>query len=127
LGDIDVGGVAPVLIDLPSGNHPKLAVGFGKDGFIYIIDRDHPGGIGGALVAQKVARTVITVPTAYTIASGTYVVIKASGTNCPTGQSGDLTAVKITPDLKVTTAWCAKQDGQAAPIVTTTDGATDAI
>src|SRR6185295_5992067 len=55
-GDTDVGGVAPTLIDLPSGAgaaHPKLAVGFGKDGVIYIIDRDHPGGVGGQLVAQK--------------------------------------------------------------------------
>jgi hypothetical protein len=127
-GDVDVGGVAPMLIDLPQGAaHPKLAVNFGKDGFIYIIDRDHPGGIGGQLVAQQVARTVITVPAAYTIPSGTYVVIKGSGTNCPSGQSGDLTALRITPDLKVTTAWCARQDGNASPIVTTTDGRTDAV
>jgi len=123
--DADVGGVAPVLIDVPDDAHSKLAVGFGKDGFIYVIDRNNLGGLGRALKVQHVATSpIISAAASYTTSTGTYVVVKARGNNCPDRQTGDLTAFRITtkPNLKVTTAWCAAQNGTGSPIVTTTDG-----
>jgi len=129
-GDQDVGGVAPVLVDVPKADgHAHLVLGFGKDGKIYVGNRDHMGGIGGALLAPRVSSSLITAPTAYTTSKGTFVAFKGTGQECPGGQSGDLTAVKIvtTPQLALTTAWCAQQGGMGSPMVSTTDGHANAI
>jgi uncharacterized protein (TIGR03437 family) len=45
LNDIDVGSAGPVLLPDEMGNaeHPHLLVGAGKEGRIYLLDRDHLG------------------------------------------------------------------------------------
>ncbi len=129
-GDVDIGGTAPVVVDVPGATPSALVVALGKDGKIYLLDRRHLGGIGGQLaVAQVSGGEIINAAAAYTTARGTYVVFKGSGEGCPGGQSGDLTAVRIAPGAppSATVAWCARQNGTGSPIVTTTDGHADAV
>jgi putative pyrroloquinoline-quinone binding quinoprotein len=128
--DRDLGGAGPVLIDVPGPGPGALVVALGKDGKAYLIDRKRMGGIGGALVTKPVARgSIITAAAAYTTARGNYVVFKGSGRDCPGGKTGDLTALRIEPASppSVSVAWCAEQHGAGSPIVTTTDGRSEAI
>jgi len=128
--DVDIGGTGPVLVDAPGATPSKLAIGLGKDGKIYVLDRARLGGIGGALAAVKVASgSIINAAAAYTTARGTYVVFRGDGAGCPRGQSGDLTAVRIEPRAPPTAAvaWCAREGGRGSPMVTTTDGHAEAI
>lgn len=130
ISDRDLGGTGPVILDIPGGTTTKLVVGLGKDGKIYLVDRKNMGGIGGAVAVAKVSRNaVINAAAAYTTSQGTYVVFNGRGSDCPSGQSGDLTAVRITPGNPPTvkTAWCARQNGKGSPMVTTTDGHNEAI
>jgi hypothetical protein len=129
-GDVDIGGTGPLVIDLPGTPPAPLVVGLGKDGKIYVVDRARMGGIGGALATTQVSSSsIINAAAAYTTAQGTYVVFRGAGTGCPPGQSGALTAVRISPGAppRATTAWCAKVDGRGSPMVTTTDGRAEPI
>jgi hypothetical protein len=128
--DRDLGGTGPVILDVPGATPAKLLVVLGKDGKIYLVDRSNLGGVGKAFAVSKVSRTpVINAAAAYTTSRGTYVVFRGHGSDCPSGQSGDLTAVRITPGNPPTvrTAWCAQQNGAGSPMVTTTDGEDEAI
>ncbi len=129
-GDIDIGSTGPVILDLPGSTPANLLVGLGKDGKIYLVDRANLGGVGGQVYAAEVATNeIINAAAAYSTSQGTYVVFKGNGSNCPAGQSGDLTAVRIVPGAPpaVQTAWCAEQNGEGSPMVTTTDGHSEAI
>jgi hypothetical protein len=135
-GDTDLGGSGPVLVDVPGATPSKLAVALGKDGNIYLANRDNLGGISagaggvqGVASAKVASNSIIQAGAAYTTAQGTYVVFKGNGVGCPGGQNGDLTAVKIsaTNPPKPTVAWCAQQGGSGSPMVTTTDGHADAV
>ena len=130
LGDIDLGGTGPVVLDVPGATPSKLLVGLGKDGKIYLVNRDNLGGVGKQVAAVKVAKSrIINAAAAYTTTRGTYVVFKGNGSNCPHGQSGDLTAVRIIPGAppRVETAWCAQQHGEGSPMVTTIDRQNESI
>ncbi len=129
-GDTDIGGSGPVILDVPGSTPVQLLIGLGKDGKIYLVDRHNLGGIGNQVVAAQVATNgIINAAAAYTTSQGTYVVFKGNGSNCPAGQSGNLTAVRIVPGAppSVTTAWCVQQNGEGSPMVTTTDGHSEAI
>ena len=54
--DLDFGaGGAAVLADLPSGNRvPHLLICGGKDGSLYLLNRDFLGGLGDAVAVQKI-------------------------------------------------------------------------
>lgn len=128
--DLDLGGTGPVILDVPGAVPSKLLVGLGKDGKIYLVDRNNMGGVGRQVAVVKVATNrIINAAAAYTTKRGTYVVFKGDGSNCPAGQSGDLTAVRIVPGAPPTvqTAWCAQQNGEGSPMVTTSDGHNEAI
>jgi PQQ enzyme-like repeat protein len=130
LFDLDLGGTGPVILDVPGAIPSKLLVVLGKDGKIYLVDRSNLGGVGKQVASEKVAKnSIINAAAAYTTTRGTYVVFKGNGINCPPGQVGDLTAVRIMPGAppRVETAWCAQQNGQGSPMVTTTDGRNEAI
>jgi hypothetical protein len=128
--DIDIGGTGPLVVDVPGATPSALLVGLGKDGKIYLVDRSNLGGIGGQVaVAQVASSEIINAAASYTTAQGTYVAFKGNGSSCPAGQSGDLTAVRVTATAPptVVTAWCANQHGLGSPMVTTTDGSAQAI
>jgi hypothetical protein len=128
--DADLSGSAVILLDLPGSTPASLAVALGKDGNIYLLDRNSLGGLGGPAVVTTVSPgAIINAAAAYSTPLGTYVVFRGGGTSCPAGQSGDLTALKINPGSPpaVTTAWCALQSGTGSPIVSTTDGSAESI
>ena len=56
--DLDLGGTAPIPIDVPSAKGVrKLIFGIGKDGDAYLLDRDNLGGFGGQLAREHVSET----------------------------------------------------------------------
>ncbi len=139
-GDTDIGGSGPIVVDVPGATPSALVVALGKDGNIYLLDRANLGGISTAMSMAHVASSqIIQAGAAYTTAMGTYVVFKGSGVGCPGGQSGDFTAVKIsaTNPPRATVAWCARYGSapqcltnagcSSSPMVTTSDGKSDAI
>ena len=139
-GDTDISGTGPIPFDLPGSTPSALVAAFGKNGVLYLVDRSNFGGIGTgngetgeALVSKRVASgSIINASALYTTGKGTYAVFRGKGLGCPTGQSGDLTAVKITPGSppSLAVAWCANQGGSGSPMVTVsseTPGSADAI
>lgn len=125
-------GVAPVLFTLAGATPSELAITFGKDGNAYLLDPANLGGIGAALgavassaapyaTAHVATAGIITAPTVYTTAAGTYVALRAPGVGCA---GDDLAAYKITPGSppKLESAWCAL-GGAGSPIATTSGGA----
>jgi outer membrane protein assembly factor BamB len=128
--DADLGGSGPVLIEVPGAQPSRLVVALGKTGDAYLIDRTTLGGVGAAVAHRHVSEgPIINAATAYTTAWGSYVVFRGRGVNCPSGQSGDLIAIRIgaaaPPTIAV--AWCATVTGRGSPIVTTSDGRSEAI
>jgi hypothetical protein len=130
--DTDLGGASELLVDMPGAQHPHLVVAGGKDGNLYILNRDNLGGVGGQLLITKVSNSQVKgAPASYTTAQGTYVALHiegGTGINCPANQKGNMVVVKITQNpLAATTAWCSAQNGLSSPIVTTTDGMANPI
>ena len=129
--DSDIGGTAPVLVDIPGAKPSALVIGLGKDGNAYLVDRSTLGGISSPLVLASVATgTIINASAAYTTPQGTYVVFKGTGKGCPSGQSGGLAAIKISAASPpaISTAWCGGPSTQESPAVSATDAqGTDAV
>jgi uncharacterized repeat protein (TIGR01451 family) len=146
-GDLDLGGEAPLIVDVPGATPSQLVVALGKSGVAHLLDRNNLGGIGGGdgvngegLFSTKVATEtdprqgrIRTAAATYTTASGTYVVFSvstpgATGFGCP-GTPGDLVSLLITPSNPptISVAWCADNHGRGAPIVTTTDGSSEPV
>ena len=83
-GDIDIGGTGPVILDLPGAAPSRLVVELGKDGKMYVLDREHLGGVGGHVVSATVSSSsIITAAVAYATAHGTYVAFRGEGSGCP--------------------------------------------
>jgi hypothetical protein len=130
--DLDLGGASEVLLDMPAAQVPHLVAVGGKDGNLYLLNRDNLGGKAAELLMTPVANNEIKgAPAAYTTAQGTYVAFHVeggSGTACPAGQGGNLVVVQITQSpMAAKTAWCSTQADLASPMVTTTDGTSEAI
>ncbi len=136
--DLDIGGVGPLVIDVPGATPSQLIVALGKNGVGYLLDRQYLGGIGtgdgttgeGLFSARVASGQTRNAPAAFTTASGTSVVFSGGGTGvgCP-GTPGDLVALRINPTSPPTfgVAWCAANNGRGSPIVTTTDGFSNPI
>jgi hypothetical protein len=123
--DQDMGGTSPVPVDVTGATPSKLIVSLGKDGSAYLLDRTNLGGMDATPIAKlKVANgQLINAMAAYHTATSTYVVFKGTGSSCPSGQSGGLTAFKISaaspPALSM--AWCGGSTSTGSPSVTSTD------
>jgi uncharacterized repeat protein (TIGR01451 family) len=154
--DLDLGGEAPLIVDVPGATPSQLVVALGKSGVAHLLDRGNFGGVGTGdgengegLFSLRVATEPGSPPrgrirsaaATYATASGTYVVFSvstpgATGFGCP-GAPGNLVALRINasspPTMSV--AWCASNgdsgpmlyDGRGAPIVTTTDGSSQPV
>ena len=130
--DSDLGGVTPLLIDVPLGaTRQHLVLALGKDGKAYVLDRANLGGVGGALAVAKIsARGVYAAATAYPVGDAIYAAFPASGINCANREKQKglaVLAIRGGHPPTITTAWCAQVQGLGAPMVTTTDGQTDPI
>jgi hypothetical protein len=126
--DADLGGTNPLPLDLPGGQPIVLALG--KDQNAYLLYRNNLGGFGGSLLAEQVTSVPIrTAPAAYPTADAMLVAFQGRGAQCPAGQSGDLTVIRIAAGKRpaLSTAWCGAVSGAGATIVTTTDGTANPI
>lgn len=129
--DLDLSGTGPLVVDAPAFTPSTLVVGFGKDGYVYAVDRTNLGGIGAQKALLHVmSGEIINASASYTTSTGTYVVMHghggSTGVNCPVG-SGGLVAVKLA-GTQLAMAWCANNQGDGSPIVTATDAkGTDAV
>jgi outer membrane protein assembly factor BamB len=135
-GDIDMSGSGPLVVDAPAlAPQSALVVAQGKDGNLYLLDRTNLGGVSTANVGMlHVTSGEISNGGAFaTVGGTTYVVVRPNGTEagvgCPNGTTGDLVAVKLDPSAaqKMTVAWCANSHGQGSPIITSSDGNSDAL
>jgi hypothetical protein len=136
--DLDEGGSGALLVNAPSSNPPALGVLLGKNGVGYLLNRSSLGGIGqgNGIVGEGLfsglvdSGEIIGVPAASQTGRGPIVVFHGtSGAACPGGSQGDLIALQIVPGSPPTfeTAWCADNQGQGSPIITTVDGQAEAI
>src|SRR5207302_2609584 len=124
-------------LDLPgaAGAQP-VVLALGKDERAYLLDRGNLGGIGGSLLADRVASGPIrTAPAAYPSGDGVDVAFEGGGARCPNTRGparrmrGGITVLRLrggTPPT-IDTAWCGALSGAGAPIVTTTDGQANPI
>jgi hypothetical protein len=134
VADLDFGSVSPVLIEVPGATPSTMVAAVAKTGHLFLLDSKNLGGLNGQLADYIAANSAHTVPAAYTTARGVYVTFTGgAGVGCPSGSPGstgtNVVSVLIPPGSPPVpqTAWCAQMGGQAAPIVTTTDGKSDAI
>jgi outer membrane protein assembly factor BamB len=131
--DLDLGGTAPLPIDVPSAKGlRKLIFGIGKDGDAYLLDRDNLGGFGGQLAREHVSGLkTIASPAVWAAADGVFVALEVEGANCPPETPGKgllVLKVRADPAPAITTAWCGSVASiHGSPIVTTTDGRSNPI
>ena len=128
--DTDLGGSGPVLVDVPGARPSSLVVSLGKNGDAYLLDRANLGGIGRPLAHRHVSDSaIINAAATYVTPAASYVVFRGRGSGCPSGQSGDLVALRLaaTAPPSIGVAWCASAQGRGSPMVTTTDGRSEAI
>jgi outer membrane protein assembly factor BamB len=131
--DQDLGGSAPVPLDVPSAKGVrKLIFAIGKSGEAYLLDRDNLGGIGRpVLSAHLMANQTMVSPAVWSAGDAVFVALQGYGANCPPEKPGKgLVALKIRvdPTLAIETAWCAAVPGnRGSPIVTTTGGGANPI
>jgi hypothetical protein len=131
--DYDLGGSTVLVIDVPGATPSALLAAFGKDGTVYLIDRNNMGGISAPVASLHAsAISIINAPASYKTAMGTYLVFKGHGIpTCPgLDANSNLIAVRIgaTNPPTLTLVWCADAGaGRGSPISTTTDGINDPI
>lgn len=128
--DQDLSGVNPLPLQIPGARPSNLVLALGKNGEAYLLDRSDLGGVGGALSVSRVARGAIRMsPTTYTAHGTVYVVFQGYPRDCPSGERGDLVALRIgagtPPSMHI--AWCANAHGRGSPIVTTTKNGGDPL
>lgn len=130
VGDVDISGTAAIPFDLVGATPSALLAAFGKDGNVYLIDRKNMGGISNALSTLPASsRQIINASAVYRTAQGTYLAFYGRGTICA-GTSSNLVAVNVAPASPPTLheTWCANAGGgRGSPMVTTTDGTSEAI
>ncbi len=131
--DLDLGGTAPIPIDVPSAKGVrKLIFGIGKDGDAYLLDRDNLGGFGGQLAREHVSGLkTIASPAVWTAVDDVFVALEVEGANCPPEKPGKgllVLKIRADPAPAITTAWCGSVASiHGSPIVTTTDGRSNPI
>jgi len=120
-GDVDLGGVSAMLIDVPGANPSQLVLATGKDSNAYLLNRNNLGGITLPVAQLNVGFVIGQSSATYRTTQGTYFVFRAA--------SDQVKAYKITATSPPTIvpAWSVSQTGQGSPWVTTTDGTNNAI
>jgi hypothetical protein len=120
--DADLGGTEALPFDIGAA---KRMIAFGKDGNAYLVDRNNLGGIGGALAVSKVSdHAVITAPAILETPDAAMIAFTTWG-GCGVNSIAMLRVT--TGSAPIHTAWCAPFKGRGAPIITTTDGSSNAI
>lgn len=134
--DNDMSSNSSLYIQVPGATPSTMVVALSKDGHLYLLDAKNLGGLGGQVVDFLVASagmSIHTAPAAYTDAAGAHVLFSTdSGAKCPAGMPGGQVVMSVliptgAPPAPVV-EWCAALAGEVtAPVVTTSDGTSDAI
>ena len=122
--DLDLGGTAPLLVDVPGASPSALIVALGKDQRAYVLDRANLGGIGNPMIGAQVAgETIITASATYRTAMGTFVAFRGFGNACNLIAQGHTSVFTITPTTPPTMhmVWCGGPTSVTAPAVSMTD------
>jgi hypothetical protein len=123
--DLDLGGTEALPFEIGKA---KRVIAFGKDGNAYLADRNNLGGIGGQLATAQVSNgEIITAPAIYQTKSAAMVAFTSSRGGSCSGTNITMLNVAAKGKKPITIAWCAPFSGGGAPIVTTSDGTSDAI
>ncbi|HTT97334.1 MAG TPA: hypothetical protein VMF58_04750 [Rhizomicrobium sp.] len=127
--DKDLGSTEALPITIASGGRRiGRLIAFGKEGNAYLTDRKKLGGIGGQIATLPVANGPIrTAPAVYQTSTQTMVAFTSGGGGSCGGKNITMLNVAASSTTPLSVAWCALFNGQGAPIVTTSDGASDAI
>jgi hypothetical protein len=129
--DADFASSSPVYVAIPGSTPETYVVALSKDGHMYLLDSKNLGGMNGHVVDFVVGTGLFTAPAAYTTATGVHLAFWAGGvTNCPVGPSAPaLVSVLLAPGAppQPRAVWCAMNSAATSPIVTTTDGKSEAI
>jgi hypothetical protein len=133
-GDMDLGGAAAVPINLAGSTPSQLILALGKDLNAYLLDRNNLGGIGAEVAKVKVGADQFN-PTRgaaaiYKTATAQYAAFRGGkGAACTNGGAGNLVAITLKPGAPPTivSSWCSAASYYGSPIVTTTDGTSNAI
>jgi hypothetical protein len=142
--DDDLGSTGPLVVDAPAMTPSALLVAMGKQGIVYLLDRNNLGGLDGGPLASKmlvqgipgIVGQILNVPAWATVSGSTYIVVKswydASAADCPLPPDGgvyDLFALRLDPTSPngMVTAWCVSSGGMGSPSITLSDDANDAI
>ena len=125
----ELGRNNPLPLDLPDGGPgTSLLIALGRAN-AYVVDRTELGGVSHALAQQRVGATT-TSPAAYRLGHDMLVAFRAIHPRCLGKKMTDgLIVLRISsgPPVTMRAEWCAKQDGEGAPIVTTSDDTADPI
>lgn len=122
-GDTDIGTSGAFPFDVGAS---RFVATMGKDGRLYLLNRDNLGGIGAQALTPRVGNFIVTAPAVYATPSGTLLAFTSQGTACPGADNG-LVALRISEGPAQATAWCAGVDGRGSPIATTTGGGAESV
>jgi outer membrane protein assembly factor BamB len=127
--DQDLGGTEALPIDIHGTRTSKRVIAFGKDGNAYLANRNNLGGIGGQIQVMQAANGGIrTAPAVFETDTSTMVAFTNSGTSHCSGSNVTMFNIAASGSSPMSFAWCAQYNGNnGGPIVTSTDGSTDAI
>jgi hypothetical protein len=132
--DKDLGGTGALVVDVPGATPSALIVTLGKDGHGYLVDRTDMGGIGQELDDALVAGDeIIGAAASYRTAKASYVAFRVANgghpMGCPSGGAGNLGVITVSAAAppKIAVAWCSDLANLASPVVSTTDGSSEAI
>lgn len=128
--DLDLGGTEALPIDIAvSGAAPaRRVIALGKDGNAYLVDRANLGGIGGQLAVTQVSTGQIrTAAAVYQTRSGTMVAFSSPGSSQCGGGNLTMLGIAASGNALITPLWCASFNGGGDPMITTTDGTSNAI
>ena len=141
LRDEDLGSANPVVADMadPAGGMRHLIFQAGKDGYLYVLNRDDLGGMAGQLSRTQVGPlrqggpgALNGAPAVYSTSKGTYVAYRirtgGNATGCPSGgASNSIGVAQITGSPPTpTVVWCSAETNVGSPMVTTS-GSGDVI
>jgi hypothetical protein len=123
--DNDIGTSGAFPFDV-GGAH--FVATMGKNGRLYLANRDDLGGVGGGALTPLVGNFIVTAPAVINTPSGMVLAFTAQGTACPAAANG-LVGLRIGagPPASVTTAWCASVDGRGSAIATTTGNGAESV
>jgi PQQ enzyme repeat len=121
-GDLDLGGSAPVIVNVPGATPSQLIVALGKDGYAYLLNRTNLGGVSLPVAkAHLSSSSIVQAATTYQTTLGTYVAFR--------NNSSQIIAFRITPanPPAIVGVWTNSQNGRGSPFATSTDGTNNTI